>query len=84
MSLTLPHAGSLTEPDPQDRRRIRRLALVVSDLAVGSTDIVDLKVRLAEDRTVPPAANLVKASADPIAHANVSAARALGIIVPGP
>lgn len=71
-------------PDEPGRRRLERLALMVSDLAAGTTDVRELKTLLAEGLEVRPAANLVKASADPIGHANVSAARDLGVIVPAP
>lgn len=80
----IPSTTRPAHPDDQDRRRIDRLSHVVSDLGAGTTAIQDLKARLADGTDVPAAANLVKASADPIGHANVSAARTLGIIVPGP
>lgn len=71
-------------PDRQ-RRRVERLALEAADLASGTIDVRELQTLLLADGVeVPPAANLVRESADPIAHANVSAARSLGIIVPGP
>jgi hypothetical protein len=73
------------QPSDPERRRLERLALVVSDLAVGTTEVRELQtLLLAGAGEVPPAANLVKESADPIGHANVSAARSLGLIVPGP
>ena len=71
-------------PDGPGSRRLERLALVASDLETGTTDVRELKTLLAEGVEVRPAANLVKAAAGPIGHANVSAARALGVIVPGP
>ena len=79
-----PDGLGLFQPDDDGRRRVDRLASAVRDLDAGTTDVRELKTLLADGLEVPPAANLVKASADPIGHANVSAARALGIIVPGP
>lgn len=84
MSIIHTQPDVLPRLDPHERRRLRLLVTVASDLALGTTDIVDLKAKLADDVDVPPATNLVKSSADPISHANVSAARALGFIVPGP
>ncbi|HUR26374.1 MAG TPA: hypothetical protein VM327_10220 [Candidatus Thermoplasmatota archaeon] len=74
----------LLHPDERDRRRIHRLGQVASDLRRGTTTIQDLRTRLAHGIDIPVTANLVRQSADPISHANVSAARALGFIVPGP
>ena len=84
MSIIQSHPNRHVPPTGQDRRRIDRLAHVASELASGTTGVRDLKSLLADGLEVPPAANLVKACADPIGHANVSAARALGFIVPGP
>jgi hypothetical protein len=84
MSIIQSDPHGFLQPDDQEHRWMERLALVASDLAAGTTDVRELKTLLADGVEVPPAANLVKASADPIGHANVSAARALGVIVPGP
>lgn len=84
MSIIHSRPDGLSRLGPHERRHLQVLATVASDLARGTLAIVELKTKLDEEVDVPQAANLVKEGADPISHANVSAARALGFIVPGP
>ena len=85
MSILQARPDDSPQRSDREQRRVERLAVAASDLATGTTDVRELQTLLLADGVeVPPAANLVKESADPIGHANVSAARALGVIVPGP